>query len=64
MPVPDDFWLSLVTEHGPSVLLVFYLLFRDHQKDDATRTILNRNTEIIVEITTLIRERLPRDRVG
>lgn len=64
MPVPDDFWLSLVTEHGPWVLLVFYLLFRDHQKDDATRTILNRNTEIIVEITTLIRERLPRDRVG
>ncbi|NDR56512.1 hypothetical protein [Aliiruegeria sabulilitoris] len=64
MPIPDDFWISLATEHGPWVLLVFYLLFRDHQKDDATRTILNRNTEIIVEITTLIRERLPRDRVG
>ncbi len=63
MPITDGFWISLLTEHGPWVLLVFYLLFRDHQKDDATRTILNRNTEIIVEITTLIRERLPRDRV-
>lgn len=63
MPIAEDFWISLATEHGPWVLLVFYLLFRDHQKDDATRSILNRNTEIIVEITTLIRERLPRDRV-
>lgn len=63
MPGSDGFWVALITEHGPWVLLVFYLLFRDHQKDDATRTILNRNTEIIVEITTLIRERLPRDRV-
>ncbi|MFV0332881.1 MAG: hypothetical protein ACK5JR_02255 [Tropicimonas sp.] len=64
MPLSDGFWINLLTENGPWVLLVFYLLFRDHQKDDATRTILNRNTEIIVEITTLIRERLPRDRVG
>ncbi len=64
MPLSEGFWLNLLTENGPWVLLVFYLLFRDHQKDDATRKTLNRNTEIIVEITTLIRERLPRDRVG
>ncbi len=64
MPLSEGFWINLLTENGPWVLLVFYLLFRDHQKDDATRTILNRNTEIIVEITTLIRERLPRDRMG
>ena len=64
MPLSEGFWINLLTENGPWVLLVFYLLFRDHQKDDATRTILNRNTEIIVEITTQIRERLPRDRMG
>lgn len=64
MPLSEGFWINLLTENGPWVLLVFYLLFRDHQKDDATRTILNRNTEIIVEITTLIRERLPRDRMS
>ena len=58
-----DYTKTAFGQRGSRVLLVFYLLFRDHQKDDATRNILNRNTEIIVEITTLIRERLPRDRV-
>ncbi len=64
MDLADGVWITLLSEHGPWVLLVFYLLFRDHQKDDATRSTLNRNTEIIVEITTLIRERLPRERAG
>lgn len=60
----DDFWVALVTEHGPYVLLVFYLLWRDQQKDQATREVLNRNSEILIEMTTLIRERLPRTAGG
>lgn len=61
--MPENFWITLLSEHGPWVLLTFYLLFRDHQKDEATRAILNRNTEIIIEITTMMRERLPRERL-
>ncbi|SIN86848.1 hypothetical protein SAMN05444002_1126 [Vannielia litorea] len=57
--VPDALWVSLLTEHGPWVLLVFLLLFKDHKKDETTRAALHRNTEIIIELTTLIRERLP-----
>ncbi len=56
----SDIVLKLVADHGPWVLLVFYLLYRDLQKDQATREVLNKNTHIIVEMTTLIRERLPR----
>ena len=56
----ENFLIQVITEHGPWVLLVFYLLFRDYKKDEATREIMNRNTEIIIEITTLIKERLPR----
>ena len=56
----DQFWIALITEHGPWAALVFYLLYRDHRKYETTRAALNRNTEIIVELTTLIRERLPR----
>lgn len=55
-----DFFVSLLTEHGPWVLLVFYLLWRDLQKDQATRGVLDRNSQILTEITTIIRERLPR----
>ncbi|ATI42234.1 MAG: hypothetical protein ABNH26_15355 [Celeribacter sp.] len=55
----DGFWIALMTEHGPWALLVFWLLFRDQKKDEGARAALNRNTEIIVELTTLIRERLP-----
>ena len=51
--------LKLVAEHGPWVLLVFYLLYRDLQKDQATRAVLDKNTSILIEITTIIRERLP-----
>ena len=51
--------LKLVAEHGPWVLLVFYLLYRDLQKDQATRAVLDKNSSILIEITTIIRERLP-----
>jgi len=55
----SDFFLSLLTEHGPWVLLVFYLLWRDLQKDQATRAVLDKNAAVLIEITTIIRERLP-----
>lgn len=58
--MPSDLVLRLVADHGPWVLLVFYLLYRDVQKEQATREILNKNTHILVELTTMIRERLPR----
>lgn len=56
----EEIWVALISEHGPWVLLVFYLLYRDYKKDQAAQSALSRNTEIIVELTTLIRERLPR----
>ncbi|MCI2398791.1 hypothetical protein [Aliiroseovarius subalbicans] len=56
----SDLVLRLVAEHGPWVLLVFYLLYRDLQKDQATRAVLDKNSTVLVEITTIIRERLPR----
>lgn len=55
----SDIILKLVAEHGPWVLLVFYLLYRDLQKDQATRAVLDKNSAILIEITTIIRERLP-----
>ncbi len=58
--VTSDLFLQLLAQHGPWVLLVFYLLYRDLQKDQATRDVLNKNTEILIEMTTMIRERLPR----
>jgi len=58
--MPTDFFTSLLSEHGPWVLLVFYLLYRDFQKDQATRDLLNKNTSVLTELATLIRERLPR----
>lgn len=57
--VGSDLILKLVAEHGPWVLLVFYLLWRDMQKDIATRAVLDKNSAILIEITTIIRERLP-----
>ena len=52
--------VNILTEHGPWVLLVFYLLYRDLQKDQATRDVVNKNSVVLIELTTLIRERLPR----
>jgi hypothetical protein len=58
--VASDAFLAAAAEHGPWALLVFYLLWRDLQKDKATRDVLDKNTTILVEMTTMIRERLPR----
>lgn len=60
----SDLLLKLVADHGPWVMLVFYLLYRDNQKDAATRDVLNKNTTILLELTTIIRERLPRSQGG
>jgi hypothetical protein len=51
---------QILAENGPWVLLVFYLLWRDVQKEQALRQLLHKNTEILVEMTTMIRERLTR----
>lgn len=58
--MPSDILVTVLTEHGPWVLLVFYLLYRDLQKDQATRDVLNKNSLVLTELATLIRERLPR----
>ncbi len=55
----SDLFLKLVSEHGPWVLLVFYLLWRDLEKDKLARTLSDKNTAILVELSTIIRERLP-----
>ena len=57
----SELLISILTEHGPWVLLVFYLLYRDNQKDEATRDVVQKNSVILIELTTLIRERLPRN---
>jgi hypothetical protein len=56
----DQLLTQILTENGPWVLLVFYLLWRDVQKEQALRQLLHKNTEILVEMTTMIRERLTR----
>lgn len=55
-----DVLFKLVADHGPWALLVFYLLYRDLQKDQATRAVLDKNTTILTEMATIIRERLPK----
>jgi hypothetical protein len=56
----SDLFIKILTDQGPWALLVFYLLYRDLQKDQATRDVVNKNSQVLVELTTLIRERLPR----
>ena len=56
----SELLINVLTEHGPWVLLVFYLLYRDLQKDQATRDVVNKNSVVLIELTTLIRERPPR----
>ena len=56
-----DLLLQLVADHGPWVILVFFLLWRDAEKDKATRAVLDKNAAIITEIATVIRERMPRN---
>lgn len=58
--MPADGLVQIAAEHGPWVLLVFYLLYRDLQKDHATRDALSKNTAVLIEMATLVRERLPR----
>ena len=58
--MPNEVWLPLLTEHGPWAMMVFYLLWRDQQKEAAMRDVLNHNSVVLAEITTLLRERLPR----
>jgi len=58
--VTPEVIIGVLADQGPWVLLVFYLLYRDFQKDQATRDVLNRNSLVLTELTTLIRERLPR----
>jgi len=55
-----DLLLKLVSEHGPWVVLVFFLLWRDSEKDSATRKVLDKNAIALTEIATVIRERMPR----
>ncbi len=56
----DEVMFRTLAEHGPWVMLVFYLLWRDLQKDQATRELLTKNTHMLVEMATLVRERLPK----
>ncbi|MGI9395133.1 MAG: hypothetical protein ACR2OY_10850 [Boseongicola sp.] len=51
---------ALVAEHGPWVVLVFFLLWRDVQKEQLTRAVLDKNAVVLTEIATVIRERMPR----
>ncbi|WP_417263638.1 hypothetical protein [Celeribacter sp.] len=60
----SDALVRALSEHGPWVIMVFFLLYRDVQKDMATRAVLDKNTQILVEMTTMIRERLPRGTWG
>lgn len=60
--MPPDIWMPLLNQHGPWVLMVFYLLYRDGQKEQATREVLERNTTVLTEMTVLLRERLPRSK--
>lgn len=51
---------KLLVDDGPWVLLVFYLLYRDVEKDKVTRNVIDKNAQILSELATIIRERLPR----
>ena len=55
-----DTLFNLAADHGPWALLVFFLLWRDLQKDHAIREALDKNAHVLVEIATVIRERMPR----
>ncbi len=51
--------VTILSDHGPWVFLVFYLLYRDVEKDKVTRALLDKNTQVLIELSTIIRERLP-----
>lgn len=49
-----------IVSGGPGYALAAFLLWRDWQKDKVMADIISKNTEAMVEQTTLIRERLHR----
>ncbi len=53
-----EIFLDVLSDHGPWALLVFYLLWRDAQKDAATREALNKNTAVLIELATLLRTQI------
>jgi hypothetical protein len=55
----DEAVIRALSEHGPWVLLVFYMLYRDLEKDKIVRQVIEKNTEVLTELATIIRERLP-----
>ena len=55
----DEAVVRALSEHGPWVLLVFYMLYRDLEKDKIVRQVIEKNTEVLTELATIIRERLP-----
>lgn len=54
-----DAFVSALADDGPWVVLVFYLLWRDLEKDKATRDVIDKSTAILIELSTTVRERLP-----
>ena len=58
-PGMSDAIFRILADDGPWVLLVFYLLYRDFEKDKATRTVIDKNAHVLTEIATIVRERLP-----
>ena len=56
----DGAFTTLIVEDGPWAALVFYLLWRDLQKEVAVREALERNTKVLTEMAVVVRERLGR----
>lgn len=56
-----DVLIKILADHGPWVILVFFLLWRDAEKDKATRSVLDKNATVLTEIATVIKERMPRN---
>ena len=56
-----DLLIKILADHGPWVILVFFLLWRDAEKDKATRSVLDKNATVLTEIATVIKERMPRN---
>lgn len=56
-----DLLVKILADHGPWVILVFFLLWRDAEKDKATRSVLDKNATVLTEIATVIKERMPRN---
>jgi hypothetical protein len=54
----DAFWLDILTNAGPMVLFVVWLLWRDRQRDQyqerVTDQLIERNTEALLKIAEAI----------